>query len=90
MRQEPAAAKSQSPTFPFGWLDRLSWTALIIVAILLGVAPITGQPHLIEKLLMVADGTLVRLLDIFDLFLHGTPQILVILKAVRQIRGAGR
>jgi len=66
------------------WLHRIPWPFLIVVAVLLGLAPFTPQPHLVEKLQMLAAGELSRPLDIFDLFLHGTPIILVILKAVAE------
>ncbi|MCM0610831.1 MAG: hypothetical protein KA711_17860 [Ideonella sp. WA131b] len=45
-------------------------------------------PHLIEKLRMLAQGSLVRLLDIFDLALHATPLLIVALKLWRQWRAS--
>jgi hypothetical protein len=33
---------------------------------------------------MLAAGTLVRPIDIFDLFLHGTPLVLLVLKLFRE------
>ena len=50
---------------------------------LLGLAPFTPEPHLWEKLKMLADGTLVRPIDIFDLLLHATPWLLLGLKLTR-------
>ena len=35
---------------------------------------------------MLVDGTLVKPLDIFDLFLHAMPLVLLVLKAVRYVR----
>jgi hypothetical protein len=52
----------------------------------LAIAPITPEPHLIEKLRMLAQGSLVRPLDIFDLALHATPLLIVALKLWRQWR----
>lgn len=66
------------------FLDRLPWIYLIVAAVLLGSVPI-GQPHLIEKLRMLARGTLRRPLDWFDLFMHGSPILLMIAKAIREI-----
>ena len=54
-------------------LDRFPLPWLAVLALWMAVAPITPEPHLVEKLRMLADGTLVRPLDIFDLFLHATP-----------------
>jgi hypothetical protein len=65
------------------WLDKIPLTTLLIVALLLGLAPFTPEPHLWEKLKMLAAGELVKPLDIFDLFLHGTPVVLLLLKLTR-------
>lgn len=62
------------------WLDRISYTALILVAIVLGLAPFTPEPHLWEKLKMLFSGELHRPIDIFDLFLHGAPLVLLAVK----------
>lgn len=66
------------------WLDNLDWMILIIIALMLGLAPFQPEPHLVEKLRMLMHGTLTKPLDIFDLFMHSAPIILVIIKAVRQ------
>ena len=65
-------------------LDRLPWTWLLLLTAWLAIAPITPEPHLIEKLRMLSEGALVRPLDIFDLAMHATPVLLVALKLWRQ------
>lgn len=65
------------------WLDRIPWVPLALVAVFLGLAPLNPEPHVWQKLRMLAAGELVRPIDIFDLFLHGTPPLLLVLKAVR-------
>ncbi|NCA68804.1 MAG: RND transporter [Sphingobacteriia bacterium] len=65
------------------WIDRLPLSVLLIVALTLGLSPFFPEPHLWEKLKMLAVGELVRPLDIFDLLLHGVPWILLILKLGR-------
>ncbi len=65
------------------WLDKIPLPTLLIVALLLGLAPFTPEPHLWEKLKMLSVGELVKPIDIFDLFLHGTPVVLLILKLIR-------
>lgn len=65
------------------WLDKIPLTTLLIVAVLLGLAPFSPEPHLWQKLKMLAAGELVKPIDIFDLFLHGTPAVLVVLKLLR-------
>jgi len=68
------------------FLDVFSFPVLLIMALLLGTAPIGAQPHLLEKLIMLSSGTLVKPLDIFDLLLHSAPIFLLILKSVYFIR----
>jgi len=53
---------------------------LVVVCLTLGLAPFTPEPHLLEKLRMLTEGELTRPIDIFDLVLHGTPWILLVLK----------
>lgn len=68
------------------WIDRISYTLLVPLALFLVLAPFAPEPHLWEKLKMLAGGTLVRPIDIFDLFLHGTPLVLLIVKLLRGSR----
>jgi len=65
------------------WLDQFSLTLIILACILLGLAPFFPEPHIWEKLKMLAAGDLTRPLDIFDLVLHATPFIALILKLIR-------
>jgi hypothetical protein len=68
------------------WLDRLPWGWLLLVAVWMAIAPVTPEPHLAEKLRLLAHGALVRPLDIFDLVMHATPLLVVALKLVRWLR----
>jgi hypothetical protein len=54
--------------------------AVIFLCLTLGLAPFTPEPHIWEKLKMLATGTLVRPIDIFDLVLHAAPFVLLVLK----------
>ena len=74
------------------WIDRTNVGVFVVFCLLLGLAPypVAPEPHLWEKLKMLADGSLVRPLDIFDLFLHGTPWVLLLLKLARLASGHGR
>jgi hypothetical protein len=65
------------------WLDKIPLTTLIIITLLLGLAPFTPEPHLWQKLKMLAAGELIKPIDIFDLFLHGTPVVLLVIKLLR-------
>lgn len=66
------------------WLDRTPLPLLVLATLMLGLAPFLPEPHLWEKLKMLAAGTLVRPIDIFDLVLHGTPAALLIMKLLRR------
>ncbi|MGI9217468.1 MAG: hypothetical protein ACR2JA_10795 [Hydrogenophaga sp.] len=66
-----------------GWIDRFPFKLLLVVALWLAVAPIVPEPHLVEKLRMLAQGTLQRPIDIFDLLLHTTPLVLLALRLWR-------
>jgi hypothetical protein len=69
-----------------GWLDRFPLVLLIAVALWLAVAPIVPEPHLVEKLRMLSQGTLTRPLDIFDLLLHTAPLVLLAIRLWRMKR----
>jgi hypothetical protein len=62
------------------WLDKISYSTLIVATILLGLAPFVPMPHSIEKILLLKDGDLTKPIDIFDLFYHFSPVILIALK----------
>jgi hypothetical protein len=62
------------------WLDKIPYIVITPLAIFLALAPFSPEPHLWEKLKMLVDGTLVRPVDIFDLCLHGTPLLILLLK----------
>ncbi|NNG12228.1 MAG: RND transporter [Halobacteria archaeon] len=68
------------------WLDNIPLALLLPLAVFLALAPFVPEPHLWEKLKMLADGNLRRPIDIFDLFLHGTPLALLILKLLTSNR----
>jgi len=65
------------------WLDKIPLTTLVVIALLLGLAPFAPEPHLWQKLKMLAAGELSKPIDIFDLFLHGAPAVLLVLKLLR-------
>ncbi len=62
------------------WLDRVPLGLLAAGALLLGLAPFLPEPHLWEKLKMLATGTLKRPIDIFDLVLHASLPVLLLLR----------
>ncbi len=69
------------------WLDEIPVSALVLASLLLGLAPFFPEPHLWEKLKMLAAGTLTRPIDIFDLLMHATPIVLLIIRLARMKLG---
>ena len=72
------------------FLDKIPYIILIPFTIFMLLAPFRPMPHVVEKLLMLRAGTLTRPIDIFDLFYHLIPLVLLIIKVAMQFRGAGR
>ena len=60
--------------------ERLPLSLLIVFCLTLGLAPFAPEPHLLEKLRMLVSGELGNAIDLFDLLLHGTPWLLLIVK----------
>jgi hypothetical protein len=72
------------------FLDKLPLSTTLIIAATLGLAPFLPEPHVWEKLKMLAAGTLTAPIDIFDLVFHGWTWLLVAAKLGRmaQLRAA--
>lgn len=66
-------------------IDKLPWGLVIIACLTLGLAPFF-PPHIWEKLVMLKNGELSRPIDWFDLFYHGVPWMLLIMKAVVSLK----
>ena len=67
------------------FIDKIPLSLLVTLAVLFAIVPL-GKPHLWEKLGMLFDGTLSRPIDIFDLFMHGAPSVLLIIRLIRMKR----
>ena len=65
------------------WLDSVETKWWVFLAAFLLVAPITPEPHLLEKAKMFLGGTLTEPIDIFDVFWHLTGVVLLALKLYR-------
>jgi len=72
------------------FIDGIPLQMLIVMTIFLGSAPylpfMVDSPHLFSKLSMLLSGELSKPIDIFDLFLHGTPAVLLTVRVVRMLR----
>ena len=67
------------------WLDKIPLLPLALGAVFLGLAPLIPEPHVWEKLKMLAEGTLSQPLDIFDLVMHASLPVLFIMKVIRLV-----
>ena len=67
------------------FLDELPYGLLILIALIVGLAPFRPMPHLWEKLLMLKNGNLTRPIDIFDIFFHAAPILLLLTKLLRDL-----
>lgn len=70
------------------FLDKVPYSILAVFTIMMLLAPLKPMPHVIEKLMMLKNGTLQRPVDIFDLFFHLVPLILLIMKIVRDYKAS--
>lgn len=64
-------------------LDKLPLSLLVVLALTLGLAPFTPEPHVWEKLKLLAAGQLMKPVDMFDLLMHGAPLLLLAVKLAR-------
>jgi hypothetical protein len=67
------------------WIDSITYSTLIPISLIIGLAPFYPKPHLFEKLQMLKDGNLKKPLDIFDLLYHLTPITILAFKVFRGI-----
>jgi hypothetical protein len=71
----------------FDFLDKLSYEILAVLAIVMLLAPFYPMPHALEKIIMLKEGNLKRPLDIFDLFFHLAPLLLLLVKIAKDSIG---
>jgi len=64
-------------------LDKIPYTVIIPLAVWMLLAPFRPIPHVLEKLNMLLNGSLNRPIDIFDLFFHLVPTLILLLKVFR-------
>jgi len=65
------------------WLDKIPVFALILGAVFMLGAPFVPVPHSLEKVTMLLAGELSKPIDIFDLFWHFTPLVLLLIRLYR-------
>jgi hypothetical protein len=65
------------------FLDKLPLMLVIFGCLTLGLAPFFPEPHIWEKIKMLANGTLQKPVDIFDLCFHALPWAVLLAKLTR-------
>lgn len=64
-----------------------NWKLVLLLCLTLGLAPYFPEPHLWGKLKWVAGGAVgMAYMDWFDLFLHGTPFLLLLRIIIIKVR----
>ena len=66
------------------FMSKIPWVVIIIACLTVGLAPF-NPPHIYEKFVMLFNGDLRRFIDWFDLFMHSTPWVLLIMKVISEI-----
>ena len=67
------------------YLSKLLPIALI-ASLTLGLAPFTPQPHVLEKIKWLLEGKkTLAMLDWFDLLMHGTPWVFLVLVLIAKV-----
>ncbi len=69
------------------YIDAIPLPTLIIMSLLLGLAPFVPEPHITQKISMLVNSELVKIVDIFDLIMHGSPSVLLVIRLIRQWMG---
>ena len=67
------------------YIDKIPFPLLVVITVFMLGAPFVPEPHLVEKMRMLGEGTLTRPLDVFDVFWHLLPATLLAVKIVRRI-----
>ncbi|WP_300455438.1 hypothetical protein [Desulfobacula sp.] len=65
------------------FLDKIPYSILIVFTIMMLAVPMRPMSHVIEKIIMLTNGTLTRPIDIFDLLFHLFPLMLLVLKFIK-------
>jgi hypothetical protein len=68
------------------FIDRFPLWLLVLLTLFMLGAPFAPEPHLVEKMRMLSEGTLSRPIDIFDVFWHLLPVALLAVKLARMQR----
>jgi len=68
-------------------IDNLPFGPVIFLGTVFAFMPFVPEPHLWQKAMMIANGLYMAPIDWFDIFVHGGPALLVIIKLTRHLKG---
>lgn len=63
------------------FISQIPWGLIIIACLSLGLAPF-NPPHVWSKFILLIHGELSAGVDLWDLFFHSVPWLLLVLKAI--------
>lgn len=69
------------------FIGSINLPIFIVLCLFLGLAPFFPEPHIVQKINMLVAGELNKPIDLFDLLLHGTPWVLLIVKLTLMLKG---
>ena len=69
------------------FITHIPLSMVILLCLTIGLAPF-NPPHIWEKVQMLLKGQLIKPMDWFDLLMHGTPWLILILKIGSILKGA--
>jgi len=59
----------------------------LLASLTLGLAPFVPEPHIVGKIKWIAGGAVgMQAMDWFDVFLHGTPWVLLLLSLILKLK----
>jgi hypothetical protein len=61
------------------FMEHVPWIIIVIACLTVGLAPF-NPPHVYSKLIMLFRGDIRTAVDAFDLFLHASPWIMLVMK----------
>lgn len=70
------------------FIDRIPLPLLAFLTLFMLGAPFVPEPHLLEKMRMLSQGTLTRFIDIFDVLWHLFPAALLGVRIARKRKKA--
>lgn len=71
------------------FIDETPVSLFLVLTLTLGLAPFLPEPHIWEKLKMLAAGELSAPVDMLDLAMHGLPWLVLAVKLLRMARARG-